>query len=109
MKVGQYVIELTSENDWGKYFVRRIMKLKTITGIKVINFFGSIKFISHIFRSPLLEPLRSSNTKLGLITLAPQKPPPSWIWLRCCNKSNAKLAMDPSQFTAGNQLLLLLL
>ena len=38
MKVGKYVIELTSENDWGKYFVRRIMKLKMITGIKVINF-----------------------------------------------------------------------
>ena len=38
MKIGQYVIELTSESDWGKYFVRRIMKLKMITGIKVTYF-----------------------------------------------------------------------
>ena len=36
MKVGPFTIETTSETEWDKYFVRRIMKVKMISGIKVI-------------------------------------------------------------------------
>ena len=39
MKVGQLVIETTNETEWDKYFVRRIMKVKMMTGIKVIKLF----------------------------------------------------------------------
>jgi len=39
MKVGQFIIETTSETEWDKYFVRRIMRVKMLTGIKVIQLF----------------------------------------------------------------------
>ena len=35
MKVGPFTIETTSETEWDKYFIRRIMRVKMITGIKV--------------------------------------------------------------------------
>ena len=39
MKVGPFTIETTSETEWDKYFVRRIMRVKMITGIKVTHLF----------------------------------------------------------------------
>ena len=35
VNVGPFTIETTNETEWDKYFVRRIMKVKMITGIKV--------------------------------------------------------------------------
>ena len=48
MKIGQFVIESTSETEWDKYFVRRIMRLKMITGIKVIYLFCHINLTTHV-------------------------------------------------------------
>ena len=102
MKIGQFVIESNSETEWDKYFVRRIMRLKMITGIKVICLFCHINLTTHVVhRNLLLELFHSSSTWLGLIILHPLRPPPSWIWLRYWNKYNARLATDQSQFTAG--------
>ena len=37
MTVGQYVIENTNETTWGKYFVRRILKVYNSKLVKVIT------------------------------------------------------------------------
>ena len=36
IQVGQFVIEATSETEWDNFFIRRIMKVKMLTGIKVM-------------------------------------------------------------------------
>lgn len=40
MKVGPFMIDTTSETEWDKYFIRRIMRVKMVTGIKVIHSLG---------------------------------------------------------------------
>ena len=36
MTIGQIIIETSTETEWDKFFIRRIMKVKMLTGIKVI-------------------------------------------------------------------------